>query len=402
MHITFDYLAVGVILFALATFAVSTMLPVISSSLTGIKEEQLQPVAERTMVKICSAPGSPEDWGKAYHIDENGNLVISELQGFGLARFFNNEVLPEVLDMDKVLRLVPTTSTGGENPLYLEPSKVADLLGLTLDSVHLKYGFYLSLRQALNISVSPSKWYVKGSVRFPYAFEFSVKNSEGMAAAGSNIRCTYVVFWKAGDEFNFSCFVKELKADWEGRAYVEFDYNQIYDRMKGSSSNALMLVAYAEYFGIKSQALTYESSGGVLEATAIGENLFLQIPNNSSLPEGARHVRGAFGINYDNVVELPFLKEKGENARVINKGSKWFAVFNVGPLDPSLNTLGIYVIYLGKPVLVFARRTPVHMQFGTWDSGVPSSLKVVTLRRMVKIGELSYWAELYIWRTAEI
>jgi hypothetical protein len=234
MHITFDYMAVGVILFALATFAISTMFPVLSSSLTGIKEEQLQPVVEKTMTKICSTPGSPEDWGTAYTINENGDndtLIVEELKGFGLARFLNGEALSEVLDKDKLLRLVPTTSTGQENLLYVEPSKVADLLGLTWDGTNLKYGFYLELKQALNLTATPSKWYTKKEGiyqhSFPYAFDLSVRNSDGVAAAGSSIKCTYLVFWLSGNEFNYSYLVKDTVADWEGRALVEFDPSQL-------------------------------------------------------------------------------------------------------------------------------------------------------------------------------
>ena len=405
MHITFDYLAVGVILFALATFAISTMFPVLNSSLTGVKEEQLQPVAEKTMTKLCSTPGKPENWGTAYEMIENGDndtLVIEGLKGFGLARFSNGEVLPEELDADKVLRLVPTTSTGGENLLYVDPLQVADLLGLTWDGAHLKYGFYLELRQALNLTATPIKWYVKGQKSFPYAFDLNVKNSEGVAAAGSTLKCTYVVFWMNGNDLNYSYLVSETVADWEGHASVEYNVNQVENLLNKGGGNSVMLFAYAEYFGIKSQTVTYESSGDVLEATVIGDKLFLEFPSGSELPEGARHVRGVFGISYDNVVALPYMKEGGEAPYVINKGSKTFAVFDLGPLDETLDTLGVYVIYLGKPVLVFARRTPPRVQFGTWGSGVPYGLKVVTLRRMVSIGELSYWAELFMWRTAEI
>lgn len=409
MHITFDYMAVGVILFALATFAVSTMFPVLSSSLTGIKEEQLQPVAEKTTTKICSTPGSPENWGTAYTIIENGDndtLLIEELKGFGLARFINGETLSEVLDKDKLLRLVPTTSTGQENLLYLEPQKVADLLGLTWDGTNLKYGFHLELKQALNLTATPNKWYTKKEGKyqhsFPYAFELRVRNSDEVAAAGSSIKCTYVVFWLSRNEFNYSYLVKDAVADWEGRALVEFDSSQIGTLLNKGSNNTVILIAYAEYFGIKSQTITYDSSGDVLEAFVIGNQMFVEFPTGSDVPEGARHVRGLFGISYSNVIALPVIKKGGEAQSVINKGSKSFAIFDFGPLDETLDTLGLYVMYLGKPVVVLARRPPPIIRYGTWGSGVPSGLKVVMLRRMVKIGELSYWAELYMWRTAEI
>ncbi|MCD6209064.1 MAG: hypothetical protein J7J67_02620, partial [Thermoproteales archaeon] len=122
MHVILEYLAIGVLIILFITISLN-MIEDITGRLVTVKEEQVYNVAERLMDKILLTPGFPADWGT--------NIMVSsdDLRDFGLA--LNRTRAPYIIDPDKVMRLANLSIL--PNPLLLNYSRIADLLGISDD-----------------------------------------------------------------------------------------------------------------------------------------------------------------------------------------------------------------------------------------------------------------------------
>ena len=387
MHVTLDYLVAGLLIIIILTFTANSISPFIYINLQHVEEEQLNPLAERLLDKILLTPGEPLDWGNIYSYDED------DITGFGLAYMKNGVINPYILDPDKISRIA--------HPVFqLSPERISKLLGLTWDGGNFKYGFRLRITPALNITIIPdeNKYIRVGSDILYTAFNITVKSYDGYPAANSKINAIYLAAKiKEGKvEADYSLARIKTIADWRGESYLEFTVDQ--SSFKGYNKAAFLFIVYASYSGVKSLATYNLRTEDILNAAIIGKYLIVEFPSSYE-PQGARFLRGVIQIG-ENVISEAKIENvsRGESGWVINRGNYNYRVYEISGIDPSLSVDVLLVKWIGRHWLSVIRYPPIV------DYAAPSiaqGLKIATLHRYCKIGDLTYVTELSVWRMAE-
>jgi hypothetical protein len=387
MHVTLDYLVAGLLIIIILTFTANSISPFIYINLQHVEEEQLNPLAERLLDKILLTPGEPLDWGNIYRYDED------DITGFGLAYMKNGVINPYILDPDKISRIA--------HPVFqLSPERISKLLGLTWDGGNFKYGFRLRITPALNITIIPdeNKYIRVGSDILYTAFNITVKSYDGYPAANSKINAIYLAAKiKEGKvEADYSLARIKTIADWRGESYLEFTVDQ--SSFKGYNKAAFIFIVYASYSGVKSLATYNIRTEDILNAAIIGKYLIVEFPSSYE-PQGARFSRGVIQIG-ENVISEAKIENvsRGESGWVINRGNYNYRVYEISGIDPSLSVDVLLVKWIGRYWLSVIRYPPIV------DYAAPSiaqGLKIATLHRYCKIGDLTYVTELSVWRMAE-
>ncbi|QOJ79467.1 hypothetical protein IG193_03125 [Infirmifilum lucidum] len=179
METVLEYITVGLLIIVLV-IAANQMMSASLGTVVTVREEQLYTVAQRIMDKILLTPGYPADWGT--------NITVSadDMQDFGLA--LNGTRAPYIVDPDKVMRLANLSTL--PNPLLLNSSRLADLLGLRGT-----YGFRLVMKPMIVHDIQPLDWYQpKGSSQnFAVKFRVRVANWYGLGLPNANVTGIYVI-----------------------------------------------------------------------------------------------------------------------------------------------------------------------------------------------------------------
>jgi hypothetical protein len=387
MHITLDYLVVGLIIIIVLAFSANSIFSLTSVNLQHVQEEQLNPLAERLLDKILLTPGEPLDWGNIYKYDED------DITGFGLAYMKNGVINPYVLDPDKTSRIT--------HPVFqLSPERISRLLSLTWDGRNFKYGFRLRITPALNITITPdeNKYIRVGSDILYTAFNIAVKSYDGYPAANSGIKAIYLAakINEGKEEADYSLARIKTIADWSGKSYLEFKVDS--SSFRGYNKAAFILIVYASYSGVKSLATYNLREEDILNASIIGNYLIVEFPSSYE-PQGARFLRGVIQIG-ENVVSEAKIKNvsRGESGWVINRGNYNYRVYEISGIDSSLNTDVLLVKWIGRYWLSVIRYPPV-VDYAS--PSIAQGLKIATVHRYCKIGDLTYVVELSVWRMAE-
>ncbi len=400
-----DYLMAGILIISLIFFSLNLIIPTVHVSLQHIHEQQLQPFTERVFDKILLSTGLPGNWGSDFTVDENS------LEGFGLSSNLELGNLTEfyLLDADKVQRIVNEV----DNLYYIPTSTISSLLGLTFQddsgNEHLKYGFRLRIVPALNITITVLGTYQIKGVEKPCYFNVTVKNYEGKPAPNADVTGIYLVGFakKQGQDESADYFSGVLtnKTDWRGMCTLNF--HEIIDEINIKAPGqfkkvGIYLLIYADYFGLKSFSTWYQADD-VLDALVIGDKLVITFPVEKVLPNSARFLKGAIGIRdkapYVTVIPMD------EDKIIINKGGKNYYVYNLTRLDPSINTIAIMAsvaVGQGQGRIYRFIASPYPRTVDYISTSTPSTgMKIAVLKRIVRIGEFTYYSELSLWRIAE-
>ncbi|MEM1547382.1 MAG: hypothetical protein QXP91_13110 [Candidatus Methanomethylicia archaeon] len=432
MHITLDYLVAGLVIIIILTFSANSIFSLTSTTLQHVEEEQLNPLAERLLDKILLTPGEPLDWGNlTITYDNKGNrFIISEREitdfGLGYVEMQNNlgsVIDPYVLDPDKVARMA-------NKDFQPSSSRILQILGLTWDGIHPKYGFRLRIVPALNITITPTGTILRNGYNVPSKFDISVKSYDGYPAVNARVKAIYLVVQmeqardsnqnqmeQARDSnqnqtevlLNISKPI-EVLTDWKGECN-NIDFTNFLSNLQDGNQGmkkveAYILLAYASYYGIRSFNQYYQYNyGNVLEASIMGSYLVIKFPENSEDPEGARHPEKLLQIGEYVVAKTDIDPKRGE--LVINKGHYKLKVLKIGGIDPWLNLNLLYIFWapLQEPVkpakyclVVVDYPSLVDYSTSTYPG---EGLKIFTTHRYCRIGSLTYVAELSVWRMAE-
>ncbi|MEM2305940.1 MAG: hypothetical protein QXK51_11420 [Candidatus Methanomethylicia archaeon] len=392
MHVTLDYLVAGLVIIIILAFSANSIFSLTSVNLKHVEEEQLNPLTERLLDKILLTPGEPTYWGNIYDYEDEADIT-----GFGLAYIKNNVINSYVIDPDKMSRMI--------HPVFqISPERITNLLGLTWDGGHPKYGFRLRIVPALNITIIPDESsYVKiGNDKLYTNFTITVRSYDGYPAANSKIKAMYLAAkYKEGgggqeDCVDYSLIRSSTTADWKGEGNIKFSISSA--GFQGYNKASFILIVYASYSGIKSFNTYNLRSQDILNASIIGNYLIVEFPQNED-PQGARFLRGLVQISEYAIAEAKIKNvSRGESGWVINKGGKSYRVYEISGMDPSLNTDVLFIKWIGRFWISVMRYPPLV------DYAAPSmaqALKIVTLHRYCRIGELTYVAELSVWRMAE-
>ncbi len=204
MHVNFEYILAGLMIFLILTMTELTMFTIMSQQLTALEQESGYTMADRVLDALLLSPGDPPDWGC--------NLSKDPIS-LGLAD--QNSLRVYVLDPYKVVRLYEN-STG-----YISPAKARSLLGLRRDC-----HFSIKITPIFLIEVEGNG-----------TFTITVKNNEGFPV--SNVKITaYYVPRSLSPDVEYFCESNITRT--EGTCTLEFEFRQDY-----------ILVVQAEQSGVK-------------------------------------------------------------------------------------------------------------------------------------------------------
>jgi len=400
MHITLDYLVVGLIIIIVLAFSANSIFSLTSVNLQHVQEEQLNPLAERLLDKILLTPGEPLNWEDIYNYPDEEDIT-----GFGLGYIKKQDQLmfidPYVLDLNKVSRM----SIIDFQP---SPNRILKILGLTWDGEHPKYGFRLRIAPALNITITPTEYIGQA----PAVFNISVKSYDGYPAANAKVKAIYLVMQmkKKGNEEEVIPWRSSttLLANWRGEC-SSVDFKQFLNSISSSDVEAYILLVYASYFGVKSFN-HYAKYPDILDAWITGNYLVVKFPESQEGPQGARHIRGLIQIGEDLIATANIKDVKnpktGEGQWIINKGRYSLRIYEMEGkgIDPSLNLDLLYIFWAPLPgrdryCLVLVNYPPI-IDYSAL-SPLIEGLKIFTTHRYCKMGGLTYVTELSVWRMAE-
>jgi hypothetical protein len=394
MSPTYEYIVAILITVMMVGYTYYSLTSMTSSQLQLVEEEQLDAVAERLFDKILLTQGSPEDWGSNLYVN---NTSIKDI-GLSLKHGGMYE-----LDVDKVMRLYPG-STEILNPLYINSTTFGTLAGLyDRDRGYWKYGFRLSIKTALNMTIE------RADSKSPTEkFRVNVKNYMDKPASNAEVKGTYIAIYivKQGNQeyFDYSYTTIKNMTDWSGQTILDFKNN--IPSVPQGSEHAYCLVVTANYYGLQSQNSIVDNEIKTLGLTIQGKYLIANFTQVKDIARGAHHLElTALELTSSlNIILNPAIDvTNGEAGKIVNYGGKNYRVYELqNPPSQDVIFVGLLVKKLGKWGLVFASRprTPVAVDY--MSVGIPSAgIKTVTMSRIVKIGENSYYTELTLWRTSE-
>lgn len=392
MHPVYDYIVAVLILLMVLGFSFYAINSAVITQSTLAKEEQLKPIANRLFNKIFLTPGYPVNWGTNVFINE------SNLKDFGL--LLAGE--PHQIDVNKILRLNET------NPLYIPPETFGNLTGLYQDG-HWVYGFRLTIRSALNISIHPVDEYNNP----PTTYLVHITDYTGKKASNAIVKGTVITL---AVEKNGKYFTYELSTvvvnitNVDGTTLLKFNINQV---SKPNANVVHMLLITANYYGIQSQVVR---TFGENIATLISVGNYLIVNMTGQPIPSAEHVQ-LNGTAIEFTSDLNFILNpivdmtKGEVGKIINKGRYNYRVYELAnPITENVILVGLLIRKAvggkgsGGPkyFLVVAARppTPISVDYRSHSFNI-AGIKTETLSGLFNIGDNTYYVELSVWRMSE-
>ena len=418
MHAILEYLAIGILIILFISISISIIYNV-TGHLVTVKEEQLYNVAERLMDKILLTPGYPPDWGANF---------TSDLSDFGLA--LNGTRTPYVVDPDKVMRLANLSVI--PNPLLINSSRIADLLGIKDD-----YGFRLEMKPLLSANIEPLSFYdIPGQdvSDIPILYEVNVTNWYDIGVPNANVTGMLVIMKIKPNELGNleeaqkKVFVVYNYTDALGRCILDFRVyesainNFIGNRGNGRGSGAVhwiyhFLIIHINWKGFVSvhgySALyrvdTHHGHVGktILTGYIIGNYIFI---NKTITTPGNG---GGAILTKDEVVEaIPeyqsLLTVTDVEWLSQNQPPPWpgltrpwerYRVGKIKYIEKLSSHVFLPAMWEGVPVVVVFSRIPsIDISYGT-SAAMPANS--VTITRVAHIYNYPYLVKLTVWRKAE-
>ncbi|MEM2848853.1 MAG: hypothetical protein QXI36_01085 [Candidatus Bathyarchaeia archaeon] len=346
-------------------------------------------------------------------------LIPKPLNGFGLALYEENVRSlgePYVLDRDKVLRLT-------NRSVYLNPLEVARSLGL-MENDHLKYGFNIKIKPALNISRS-----VESTTGDRYSKELyerirvKVVNYESKPLANANVYGVAILFYINFDQrsIDVKYILSMGTTDILGEATINFDYaysdiEEIIERKpSGNFDYTFLYITFVDFYGLKSYAIDSLSEVETPAFIVPSEDGITVLHDESDIPRGSIHMRGVFGVSLPYITSPTasggepktykiWVRTRGaESTNIINHGGKEYIFYSFRGVEQDLNAIGICFKYTGKfHFYIVSLREIIgeELNYGT-SPGVGGKKTIVVAKRLVRIEGMDYVFEFRMWRMAE-
>jgi hypothetical protein len=383
----YDYIisiAVVGIIFVSGVLAV----PAISYvNLLQIDEQQLRNTALNVFDAILLGKGSPADWGSTFPFDQN-NVDV-----FGLASFEESSLY--VLDMDKVQRL------DTESPGYIEYLRARELLALE------DYGFSLSIFRPYAVD-----WDLQ-IVKAPTAVRFAVnvtRSEDRRPIPNAQVSVTILCTAKNPDKVEEplvnvtrpNTLFTDALGRCEGTQPIQIPAGYILE-----TAVAIMKITVA---GISTMVVAQQNEyiQEIMKINTFGDNIILSFRGELTNTSSARWILNIMSYNYDET--LTDIYEGGDgNEDKITEGYGyvyWNGTFpGLKAMEPAL-LLFLVDVTLGaggggrRPVIVAG-------PFSLWESSEilnfgpdsPQSSNVaLKLRRYVVFSDMTYIAELTLWK----
>jgi len=395
------------------------MISASTGTLTTVREEQLYTVAQRVMDKILLTPGYPPDWGT------NVTVSADDMQDFGLALYGTRE--PYVVDPDKVMRLANLSTL--PNPLLLNASRLAELLGLSQD-----YGFRLVMKPMIGHSVSVLSWYTPkgGSQSFPTKFAVSVYNWYGMGLPNANVTGIYAIFkvdpGAGGSQPDLEekrIFTLSSTTDALGFTVLDFS-GQVVPYLSQQPTNKWwfwFLLLHTNWHGfVAVYGYSATPSGGApVQGYIIGDAIIISRDVNvSDIRYRGTPRRSGAVLFKDEVVQLVPQYEELLNVtsiewcrnqpndplwcqqvagRVLPSSQGRYLVGKVNYVEKLSSHVFVFAQWRGDPIAIVINRIPeIDVTFGPRQASPANS---VTLTRFATIYNYPYVIQLTLWRSVE-
>jgi hypothetical protein len=416
MHVTLEYLAVGLLILLLVMVSYN-MVGAATSTVTTTYGEQLYTVAERVMDKIVLTPGYPVDWGT------NINVTPDTLQDFGLALYGSRS--PYVVDPDKVMRLANLSTL--PNPLLLNTSRLAELLNLQ------DYGFRLRIKPLLVVNITPTGYYYYQSYKFMSRFDIQVSNYYGLGIPNANITAMYVLVQvqpgtgNEGDVELRSIFTRTCLTNPLGKCTLDFT-SDLQGVLKGQVKWFFpFLIVRAEWQGFVSVAGYGSTSKGEapVEGYIIGNYVFVDREINVTIVKkgkGKGNNAGAVIVKDELLQAVPEYQDLlnfttvtwcrdaygnfrnddplcNNAGRVLPSAKQWYLMGYVQYVEPLSSHIFVFAQFRGNPIAIVISRVPsVDIAYG---GGRAMPANSVTLRRICTVYSYPLVVELTVWRRVE-
>jgi len=413
-----EYIAVA-LLVVILVLAANQMISASTGTLTTVREEQLYTIAQRVMDKILLTPGYPPDWGT------NVTVSADDMQDFGLALYGTRE--PYVVDPDKVMRLANLSTL--PNPLLLNASRLAELLGLSQD-----YGFRLVMKPMIGHSVSVLSWYTPkgGSQSFPTKFAVSVYNWYGMGLPNANVTGIYAIFkvdpGAGGSQPDLEekrIFTLSSTTDALGFTVLDFS-GQVVPYLSQQPTNKWwfwFLLLHTNWHGfVAVYGYSATPSGGApVQGYIIGDAIIISRDVNvSDIRYRGTPRRSGAVLFKDEVVQLVPQYEELLNVtsiewcrnqpndplwcqqvagRVLPSSQGRYLVGKVNYVEKLSSHVFVFAQWRGDPIAIVINRIPeIDVTFGPRQASPANS---VTLTRFATIYNYPYVIQLTLWRSVE-
>jgi len=344
-------------------------------------------------------------------------LHPKELNGFGLALYEENVkslAEPYVLDRDKVLRLTSES-------VQLDPLDVARSLGLMEDN-HLKYGFHIKIKPALNISRTVTYNTTEYSKKLYKTIHVKVINYENKPLANARVYGLAILFYIDTDQktVGLDWIINQTTTDVLGEADITYDYASdkniediISRKPTGTFDYTFLYITYVDFYGLKSYAIDSLSDVETPAMIVPTEDGITVLHDPSEFPRGAIHMRGVFGVS------LPYIMSEGEvkpniykvwvrtrgaeSYNIINHGGKEYVYYSLTGVEQELNAVGICFKWTGEfhfYIVSLRKIIGEELNYGIL-SGIGGKKTIVVAKRIVRIEGMDYVFEFKMWRMAE-
>jgi hypothetical protein len=345
MHI-YEYLFAAFVVISIL-LASTFMLTITSEPLRVSSErENLKAIAQRILTQILLDPGDPIDWGS------NTSISDSNLKSFGLA-YQHTEISPKdayMLDADKISRL------NRENPFYISPTKVRDLLGLSAE-----YGFTIEILPALDIEVNQTE---------SNTYRVRVKSIHNVSPI-SDANVTAKIYYIISNGLIESYEIGPYKTGADGTININIT----------PSSDKYVIVLIVEYYNI----IVPKIIGCNVNWAYLTGNILrlysspMPISNIEVIasPEGGLYKVGNLSISLSYVAQYP------------NGGN----LYEVNVIEPGLISV---LVTTGNDLIVATKM--LNSTYGTISFASSSNPLGYVMEESVLVDGFSYIIRLYIWR----
>jgi len=383
--VLYDYL-IGIVIMGIIFISAVFVVPQISYvNLLHLDQQQLRNIASETLKAILLQAGYPEDWGAADPFDQD------DILRFGLAA--PNSSSFYVLDPDKVQRLVE------DNPLgTVEYEKMRELLNLG------GYGFSLSIVPPFNVTVDVDE-FENGDDDAEIELEVHVSSRNGMPISNAIVESTIIYSTEKSDNTSLYFIIDRYLTDSLGKCEIEKHINSP-DGEKFSDIIVIFKITVAD---LSTLLVTYQTTppNNIANISIVEDDVILtsdQIPT----PHGARWIdniiifdSNSFSYLYNGTRDP--VKDKltyGQGFRVWNhtfpglkKSNPAFLLFSFWV--PVGQGQGRRTVLIAGPSPNWLGSRVLH--FGDFPTSTSSSVKI---ERNVVISEMTYVAELTMWKEA--
>ncbi|MEM2136638.1 MAG: hypothetical protein QXI93_01635 [Candidatus Methanomethylicia archaeon] len=386
MNSWMEYVLSAFLFVLLFLSTVTYFIPVSLHRATYIAEGQLQLEAEKILNQLLLSPGDPPNWGST-------NISISELKSFGLA-VSNGEIYS--LDVDKLIRVFDFSLSEFSDIVPINLSDVLSMLGLKG-----KYGLYIKLKPALNVSVQKLSDHI---------YRVVVETYEGLPVINAKIKAVRVSAY-----FNYENKTVIYVEDVLDEVYTDYDGSAtLYFTEVGSEGHVgFFIVLYVDFhgFSIVSSFIYGNSNYGVI----IGNDLYVghidddfnpqEIKTKKGKPNdpggGAIHLLPAALVVTPKSIESTVLFDGKILPITPQGGARPYYKFSLNSLDSDAIMVAFVVKNLGEYKLVVARRAYNSIEGGVRGFNENVLARGVHVRRLVNICSFLYYFDLILWRIVE-